>query len=139
MLTAFPANPSQRVTNNVSSVVLLESSVYDLSSNFTSGGYFVAPVTGYYQVNASVGYINGVAGKRYMATLYNSTTAQVIATGISQAAGTANISAHVSDVVFLTAADALALYTYQDSGGYAYLEYNSPLTFMSVQLVREVL
>jgi hypothetical protein len=139
LANAYPVNATQKVSNNSNSYVALELQMVNLG-NIYATNHFVAPVAGYYQVNANVGYIAGVAGKRYMALVWDVTNGVSIATGISQASGTGNISANVSKLIYLNAGQVIDLYTYQDSGADAYLAYDaaySPLTYMSVQLVRQ--
>jgi hypothetical protein len=111
--------------------VQLNSKTFDVGSNFDNAtNYrFTAPITGYYQVNASTQWVDP-AGSDFYTKIYKN------GSGIATAAShniTANIiTQSLSDVVQLNAAEYVELYVYQGSGGNKSINKE---TYMSVALL----
>jgi hypothetical protein len=111
--------------------VQLNSETFDVGSNFddTTNYRFTAPITGYYQVNASTQWADP-AGSDFYTKIYKN------GSGIATAAShniTANIlTQSLSDIVQLNAGGYVELYVYQTSGGNKSINNE---TYMSVALL----
>lgn len=88
----------------------LNAEVFDTGSDFDTGnGRFVAPVTGYYRVSASVGTSSVGSGNRFGCQIYVNGVRYATATNYGATAG-GTPTAAVSDLVYLTAGQYIELY-----------------------------
>lgn len=88
----------------------LNAEVFDTGSDFdTTNGRFVAPVTGYYRVSASVGVTSVGSGNRFGCQIYVNGSRYAAATNYGATAG-GTPTAAVSDLVYLTAGQYIELY-----------------------------
>jgi hypothetical protein len=71
-----------------------------------------------------------VDGKRYFAYIYKNGAA--VTQACSHSSANNAITALTSDVIYLAANDYVELYTYQDSGGNAVLQYGAGYNYMAV-------
>jgi len=113
--------------------VVLGTETYDVGGDFASST-FTAPVAGYYQVCANVGFQNGTAGTRVGASIYLQ--------GVAYATGEANIGADgygacfVSDIIYVPVGETIDLYCLVIPNATTDLLVGSrDLTFMSVHLL----
>jgi len=68
---AYLSSAQDNLTDNTNHLVNLDAIYYDLNSDFdTTNHYFVAPVTGYYEIIAQIEYKNATQDDRYMLRLY---------------------------------------------------------------------
>ncbi|HRT84647.1 MAG TPA: hypothetical protein P5523_08420, partial [Bacteroidales bacterium] len=122
---------SQSIPNSSWTKVQLNSETFDVGSNFdnTTNYRFTAPITGYYQVNASTQWVDPTGSDFYTKIYKNGS-------GIATAAShniTANIlTQSLSDIVQLDAGGYVELYVYQGSGGNKSINNE---TYMSVALL----
>jgi len=134
---AYLGTLQENLGNDAATKVLLDTENYDIGSDFDTGNNrFVAPVTGYYLVAASVRYLNTsvVADKRYHIMIYVNQAEYSVS--VSQSSYTDWISATLSDIVPVTAGQYIELYARQASGG-ATVDVNNGTTqtFMAVHLI----
>jgi len=90
---------------------------FDLNGDFGNPNYFVAPVDGYYQVNAQVTYSAPEDGIEYRIMVKKNGSSVNMPHANTHASNTGDISVAVSDIVYLTASDQLAVYTAHGSSG----------------------
>lgn len=115
--------------------VALDNESYDVGANFASNK-FVAPVNGYYSINANVTFTNAAAAKRYAALVYKNGAS--IAFGRSQSGVADQLTAGVSDTVYLAATDYIELYYYHDDATTTDVNGGIDTTFLAVHLIKEV-
>jgi hypothetical protein len=124
------------ITTGVDAQIALDAEDFDLGGNF--GAYeFIAPYSGYYRIEASVGYAATVDTKQYGINVYNSTAASILLQQASVSGGTAAIVLFTGGLVHLAQNDHIEIHTYQNSGITQYLTNDSSMTFMSVELIRK--
>jgi len=133
---AYLSADQENIANTTLVKVNINVENFDLNADFDTSNYrFVAPVNGYYQVNASIRYINIVADKTYYALIYVNGSAYSSAGGHT-ANNTDQIGVQVSDLVYAVAGQYIELYTYHNDGaGTSDIDGGSSLTFMSVTLI----
>ena len=113
--------------------VLLNTESYDVGSDFADYK-FTVPVTGYYLITARIVFTTVTADKSYTAAIYKNGALASSSSIIAAAAVTTYVD--VSDVLYLTAADYIELYSYQDSGGdLVDIFWGSAYTFMAIHLL----
>lgn len=96
--------------NGGPSKVSLDAEVFDIGSNFdTTNGRFVAPVTGYYQVNACINTQN-IGDVNFVSPSIRVNGNEIATTRIQGASAGGDPGISVSDVVFVTAGQYIELY-----------------------------
>lgn len=113
--------------------VLLDTEVYDSGGNFASNR-FVAPVAGYYQINASVLWNNVVAGGQYVVGVFTDGSATNYAYYPAGAAA-AYFSTPFTDTYYLTYGQYIELYVFHSSGVGTEDILSGSFTFMAVHIL----
>lgn len=115
--------------------VLLDTINWDLEENFdVVNNKFVAPVSGYYQVNASIGIGGTQANRRYLAGINKNGSPTTRVSG--HASNTAYFGVSISDIVYMVKGDSLELWVYCDTvGSTSDVRQGLSVTFMSVFLL----
>lgn len=129
---------AQNVANGVAAKVLLDGESFDLGSDYdTANKRFVAPVKGYYQVNASVSITDIADTASLLAYIYvNGVEVANARTYSAQTNGDPQTA--LSDIVFADAGQFIELYCLHNSGVTEALTTGSTATFMSISLVGAV-
>ena len=115
----------------------LNAETFDLDGDFNTGTHkFIAPSTGYYQVNAACVFSPARNLGRYQLAVRKNGTAVCIAYNQH---GDYVIGCNVSDIIYLRALEGMApdylelwAYQYNSVGGTTYIYGDSPYTFMSI-------
>lgn len=125
------------LVNNTWTKVTLNAETYDVGADFdsTTNNRFVAPVSGYYSIKASVLFLNLVADTRYAIGIY--ADGALVAHSISACGGVTDaVSATVSDTIYVAATSYVELYARSNSGGNTVdVEGLTGSTWMSVHLI----
>lgn len=134
---AYLGTTQSNITDNTATKVLLDTESFDVNSDYDAANKrYVAPVTGYYQVNASVSFSGAIASKLYIAYIYvngASVTQLYVANGTD---GNAVCSAHLSDTVYIVAGQYVELYAKTLAGANTVdIGAGSAATYMSIHLV----
>lgn len=131
---AYINTTQDNLTDNAYTKVLLNTEVYDTGSNFDiANSRFVAPVTGYYQVNANVNYINPIANKRYGSVIYvNGASAKFSAVSIGSDTGV--IYSPVSALLYVEAGQYIELYAWVFCGANTVDVYGSATIATATQM-----
>lgn len=108
---------TENLTDSTWTAVTLVGNVLGTAGDWTANHY-VAPYTGYYQVNAAVSFYNSVAQKQHYVGIYagavGAETRRAEASASSGETTYANPS--VSDIVYLTAGQSIKLYGMHQAG-----------------------
>jgi hypothetical protein len=108
---------------------------YDEGGNFASSK-FVAPVDGYYLINANTAFSPGTDAKYYECDVYKN--GAFFRYGEVHGSTTLGLAANVSDVVKLNATDYIELYYSHNAANTTDLVGGAIGTFLSVTLLKEV-
>lgn len=99
----------ENLTDTVYTKANLDTELYDIGSNFdTTNKRFVAPLTGYYQVNAKATFKDPVADKRVGLSIYVNGVSYDVR--LSHTSSTSYAYASVSSLVYLQAGQYIELY-----------------------------
>jgi len=129
---AYLAADQLNLINNTDTNVTLDTETYDPGNTFNTGIYaYLAPIDGYYQVNAQITYENIIADEQYFCQIAKNGT--VVTSAKAQSSSTDSISVVCSDIIYLAATNYIRLVakaicgvdTVDVSGG-------ATVTFMSV-------
>jgi hypothetical protein len=97
------------LTDTIYTKVLLDTELYDIGGDFdTTNKRFVAPVTGYYQVNAKVTFKDPVADKRVGLAIYVNGSAYE--TYLNHTSSTSYAYASISSLCYVTSGQYIELY-----------------------------
>lgn len=108
---AYKSSAVQSIPNGgVNTLVTLDAETYDTDGNFATNR-FTATVEGYYVVAGSVYYQDVEDTINYSVLIYKNGGASTIAGTIAGGAGSKDMVANCSDVIFLEVGDYLELYT----------------------------
>lgn len=138
LVRAYLSADQLNLVNITWTKVLLNAESFDVGLDFDLGNNrFVAPITGYYQVNATLTFKNAVADKSYAVAIY--------VNGASYAQTTANtslaltyVSGSVSDIIYIPAGQFIELYAYSASGDNTVDIFGiSTSTFLSIYFLGE--
>ena len=132
---AYLSADQLNISSGVATKVLLDTESYDLGDNFASYK-FVAPITGYYQVNAGVRYVSAsvVADERYFCIIRRNGVNAV--SGVGHAAVADAVLPTCSDVLYLAAEQYLELFAYHVAGvDTVDIDGGTAHTYMSVHLL----
>lgn len=126
------------LVNGAETKILLNTESYDVGSDFdTTHSSFTVPVTGYYQINASIRWEGTelVADKTYVIIIKKNE--DTIIYNILHASVQFRLKGFLSDVIYLTIGDEITLWGKQNSGGNL-IDINSgeSVTFLSIRLVQ---
>lgn len=102
------------IANGTWDVVSLQTEDYDPNNNFT-GNTYTAPVSGYYQVNATLTWNANGTGTRGIGIRVNS--GDVLKTSYGNQGGSNYSSNSISTVMYLTSGNTVNLIGFQSSGG----------------------
>jgi len=117
--------------NTTTAKITLSAENYDTGGDFDTTNYrFTAPVTGYYQVNASIRAVNIGDGNPINALIYVNGAEFSRATSMGSSASS-DPSATISDLVYVVAGQYIELYANTASS----VNTNENLTFMSIHFV----
>lgn len=122
--------------SGVDTKVALDTETYDVGGNFASNK-FVAPVNGYYQINACVFYDLVTTGKTYTGKVYKN-NASIMRSDTESSLVSGSISTHMSDVVYLAATDYIELFYLHDGATTVDIAGGAGFTYLSVTLLKEV-
>ena len=124
------------ISNITNTQIAFNTKQFDTASAYSSG-VFTVPVTGYYQVNATIAWSGDITGQWSFnwstsggATVYTNAVQIDTATG----SGT-NHALSGSDLLYLTAGQSLTSWVYQSTGATKYVTAGGE-TFASIVLVR---
>lgn len=128
-------NSAQTTNSNVATKVLLDAESYDLGNNYdTTNKRFVAPLTGYYQVNANGRFDNLAAGSVCLVYIYVNgaeySQARTYGSGTND-----DPQSMVSDVVPVTAGQYIEMYMLQNSASPESIANDSKITYMSIHYI----
>lgn len=116
MCYAYLATTQSNLTNNTVTKVTLDAEVFDVGGDFDiANNRFVAPVSGYYHIMATVTFSGVVADKRYIAYIYVN-GAQVNISSMSIGTVTTGIYIPVMALVYVEAGQYIELYAESESG-----------------------
>ena len=133
---AYLSANQENLTSGSDTLVTFNAELYDTGGDFNTGTYkFVAPVTGYYLITASLQFTGVVADKDYQVRVKKG--ASLILTNINHNGGdTSNLNCLVSGVVALSANDEITVYAIQNSGASTVdIESSSLTTFLCIHLL----
>jgi hypothetical protein len=127
---------AQSITSGAPRKVTLDTEVFDVGANFdsTTNYRFVAPVSGYYQVNAAVTYTNITGGEQVIIFIYKD-GAEVASTKCYVPNTNDDPGASISDLVYCAASSYIELYTQCTSTKSLANSSSSTQNYMSVHLV----
>lgn len=117
--------------------ILMDTEEYDVGSDFDTGNYrFVAPVSGYYQINASIEFTQLIADKIYYAFIYVNGASVKRAIGMPPVAGGGNdfLNFNICDCPYVVAGQYIELYVYVNVGANT-VDIQANNTSMSVHLL----
>jgi hypothetical protein len=125
------------LVNTTPTKVTLDAETYDVGANFASNK-FTAPFNGYYHITGTIEFVNAVADKGYVASIYVNNAA--VANAWSTNGGyTTACAATVTDTVYLAATDYVELFAISYSGDNTVdINNGSANTYLSIHLVKEV-
>lgn len=111
----------QAAQNNLTSgnntKVLLDTITYDVGENFDlSNNLFTVPYNGYYMIIGSVGFLNGVADKRYGATLFIDSVQMSLTIVSVGSDATVNPVSVSTDILYLNQGQIVELYAFNADG-----------------------
>jgi microcystin-dependent protein len=136
----YKATNSAGLATGTWTKVAFANETYDTNNNFdsTTNYRYVAPVAGYYQVNASVTFTTLTANKRYCIAIYKTSGAGPYSTNFNQSGSTTDfISAGISDLVPLAVNDYIEIFAIHEAGvntPVIYGEATGAYTFLSINL-----
>jgi hypothetical protein len=138
---AYLTAAQDNITNNTNTKVTLDTESFDLDADFdiATNYRFTAPVTGYYHIDARIGWSGTTANSKYQCRVYKNGTAGTLVAYDMRVSddGGEDVVPRISDVIALTANDYLELWAYHNDGGntpdLVTGEYN---TFLTARLVR---
>ena len=132
---AYLSSAQDNIPDATWTKVTLDAETYDPGNNFnTTLNRFIAPVSGYYQVNGSVGWGALVTDKTWLTGIRVNGVGVTYGRAHSSHSGYLTVPA--SDIIHLNKDDYVELYCYQGSGeATADLLNSSPYTFMAVHLI----
>ena len=135
---AYLSADQDNLTNGTWTRVLLNAETFDVGDNFSiANSSFTVPITGYYQINASVFFeaADLVADKHYYAQVRRDTSP--IFNVYSHAAISQPLVLNGSDIFYLTAGQEVSLWAMSNSGDNAVdIDSGETETFLTIQLVR---
>ena len=130
---AYPS-ASTSCTNVTYTQITLGNEAYDIGGDFdTANSKFVAPVDGYYQINAAVNLSSVADGSRIICAVYKN--GGEILNGQTTMGKATDNSSTIAGMFYLLAGDEIKLYCYQDSGTAQGTTTNASRTFLNVVLV----
>jgi len=128
-------NSAQTTNTGVYTKVLLDTENYDLGADFdTANSRFVAPVTGYYQVNARARFTDLADGSVALTNIYVNGSAYSEGRSYNSLAN-GDPGAMLSDLVPASAGQYIELYALQNSASPESITTGTLETFMSVYFV----
>ena len=115
--------------------ILFDVESYDIGGDFDlANSKFIAPVAGYYSVNASVGFEHCVASTRHLVTVKRNGT-EIMRSETHTGIGLEDLTGNVSDVVYLTASQYIEVYANTIDNSTTDIADESAQTFLSVHLL----
>jgi len=134
---AYLAADQENIADDTWTKVTLDTENYDTGADFdsTTNYRFTAPVTGYYQINAMIRWVNTDAGTYvYHGAIY--TNGAVSHEHVAITTASEPISNSFSDAMYLEATDYIELYVYHNNGSSTVdIDGGSKRTYMSVHLL----
>jgi len=133
---AYQNAPDQTIANSTATKIRLDVESYDPGDNFDAitNYRFVAPVSGFYQVNAAILWnVNGQVDHRVELSIQKNGTT-VFETDAHRAHNTI-LSSVVSDIVWLDESDYLEIWGYQNSGANCDVDGDMRHTYLSVHFL----
>lgn len=131
-------NDQDDLTNATWTRILLDAESFDVTDNFNiTNSSFTVPITGYYQINASVELeaTDLVADKSYYCEVRSNGSA--LFSGFSHASAALALTINCSDIANLTAGDAISLWVMSNSGDNAVdVDSGATTTFLSIRLLQ---
>jgi hypothetical protein len=128
-------NANQSIPNGELTKVGLNTKNFDIGSNFdTTNKRFVAPVSGYYQVNTSIEY-DGVVDTNYYTLIYVNGADAGSAKASSASSSNPDPTITLSRLVFATAGQYIELYAYNEGDGAVNAKGTNIRTYMTIHLV----
>ena len=122
--------------DNTLTKIALDAETYDVGADFASNKY-VAPVNGYYLVNAAIQYGNCVADKHHGCYIYVDGAASFSA--LTTSGSMTTISATANKVIYLAASSYVELYYFHNSSATTPdINGGANLTYLTVTLIKEV-
>lgn len=124
---------------SVSTQILLDGESYDVGANFDkdTNHRFVAPVNGYYQINAGVFYTSvTAAAKKFGCYVYKG--ANVALYGVQHSSVVGNICVTSSGIIYLAATDTVSLFYFHDDATTVDVAGGETYTHLDVTLLKEV-
>ena len=118
-------------------VIIFDTENYDIGSDYNTGtGQFIAPVTGYYQVNASAQLPNvNAADDQMLLHIYVNGSLYATGNNLYAVAIGDDPRCHVSDLVAATAGQAIEIRIQNASSATESLGLGTSISYMSVYLV----
>ena len=124
------------ISNITNTQIAFNTKQFDTASAYSSG-VFTVPVTGYYQVNATIAWSGDITGQwsfNWSITSGNPVYTNAVQINTATGSGT-NHSLSASDLLYLTAGQSLTGWVYQSTGATKYVTAGGE-TFASIVLVR---
>lgn len=134
---AYLGSDQEDVADNTPVTVELDTENYDPGSKFTTASHaYVAPMNGYYQINAQVTWAAVVADKQYLAILDVGGASKVINTIHSSNLAGQSIGVPISDVLYLAKDDVVLLKAKHVSGAATPdIKSGTAYTYMSIHFL----
>lgn len=133
---AYLTNTLGTTVSGVATKVALDAESYDVGANFAASK-FVAPVNGYYSINANIIFGNvATAAKKFYCQIYKNNALLDFSNTHSSFADT--VSANISDVFYLDATDYIELFYLHTDATTVDITGTSSNTFFTVNLIKEV-
>jgi len=130
------ASTNYTILNVTNTQIAFNTKQFDTASAYSSG-VFTVPVTGYYQVNATIAWSGDITGQwsfNWSITSGNPVYTNAVQINTATGSGT-NHSLSASDLLYLTAGQSLTGWVYQSTGATKYVTAGGE-TFASIVLVR---
>lgn len=134
--SAYLSSTLETTVSGAYTKVALNAETYDVGTNFASNK-FVAPVSGYYSINAQVGYNAIEVNKLYRCNIYKNNAIRVRAT-LPNAVEGSSISVSCNKDEYLDKDDYLELFYYHTGATTTDISGGAEDTFMTVTLIKEV-
>ena len=127
----------QNITSAAYRIIHYNTKNFDIASEFNTSTYlYTATVSGYYQVNAQVGYINTIAGANYFLQILINGSLGITNEIVPGQVGSGNFSQSVSNIFYLTAGSTIGIYATSSSASNSVVWTGIDVTWLSIMRIR---
>ena len=117
LVKAYLGSQQANITDLTTTVISLDTEVFDIGSDFNTGTYrFTAPVNGYYLVSGMITFENTITDKTYQASIREGGSTVVCTSAVTSAVNVALSATLPATILYLEATNYLELTTYLSVG-----------------------